>query len=138
MIADSEHTLGGVALPSGVRWVDRRNHPLVGQQLRRSLAGTIDSYSVAIDQGQPITLVIERPFSWIYEQRLADLRALSLVLDAQYVLSWTVDEVATEYTVIFDHSEVPAMEFRHIDTIGGLPSLIDRGLYEGTIHLLII
>lgn len=138
MITDSEHTLGGVALPSGTRWVDRRNHPLVGQQIRRALAGNIDSYSVAIDQGQPVTLSIERPFSWVYADRLDALRTLSLVLDAQHVLHWVWDETPTDYTIIFDHSEGPALEFNHIDTVDGTPSRIDRGLYEGTIRLLII
>ena len=137
------HTLAGVYLPANTRWLDRRQRSGVAQQVLYSLSGHVHVYTQPILEGQRITLSVELPYAVMYTDKYDELSALE-VPGAVFSFVWVdVDDLLVHtdnvYSVMFDYSQGPALDFTHIDTVGGVPEdRIDRGRYQGRIHLITV
>lgn len=139
------HLLGGVALPANIRWLDRRQVAGTAQQVRYALSGiAVHVYAQPQTVGRKITLDISREFGWLYTDKYTQLLALESP-GSLLTLRWVdVDEdtlvhTNNDYTVVLDYSSGPALDFTHIDRVGSITERrIDRGRYEGQIHLLTV
>ena len=134
------NTLAGISLPRGVAWPNRRQHPLIGQQLIRMLDGSIDQYAQANSGvGQLITLTIALPACYLTQAQYAALHAQAAIPGANYTLAWG-DYVnntwnTTNYIVIFDYQSGAAIDVtRFIGTVASEGGRIEY--FTGQINLL--
>lgn len=135
------NSLGGVALPRGVNWLNRYQHPVQGQTLIRMLDGGVDQYAQDNPMGRSIVLEIARPACYLSLAQMQSLQALEASVGTQYTLAWgdyTTSWATTNYTVIFDFSNGPAIsmspgEVKHVSSVGA-----DALIFEGTINLLTV
>ena len=146
-LPDSAHSLGTFIFPSGVKWIDRRQLFLVGQQVRRTLNGSIHIRAQRSLVGQPITLEIQFPNSWLYESKYQELKTLADIPGAQFTFTWQPEtqnpgSIITDpkptpetYLVMFRHNDAPALEFEHFDGQDGRTPL-DYDLWVGQVKLL--
>lgn len=136
-IPDSSNSIGGVVLPVQGVWADEIQWSPIGMVTRRPLSGALDIYYANLAGGRPITLSYQPPLSWMLPATVAALQALAESPGATYPLLW----FGTTYTVMFDHSQPPALSAELYTGPGGVmpsshPDDPTRLRYAVTIRLL--
>lgn len=134
------HSLAGIALPRGVVWPNRYQRQFIGQQLIRMLNGSIDQYAQANNGiGQPVTLQIALPASYLSQSQYDALQTKADVVGASYTLAWgDYSSVwsTTDYTVIFDFQQGAAIDVqRQIVRLSSAAGALTP-IYTGQINLL--
>lgn len=69
-------TLGGIALPNGLRWEDEYAWSAVVQSTEHTLTGALVVEEATKQAGRPITLVGGRTWAWVTRATLDSLRTL--------------------------------------------------------------
>ncbi|MBF0283144.1 MAG: hypothetical protein HQL51_01645 [Magnetococcales bacterium] len=119
-------SLGGVLLPEGLEWKDRRAWSPVVQEVTRTLSGKQVIFCGALVGGRPITLEAEDGVAWISALTVEALEALAAVPGAVYVLGWEGES----FNVMFRHHEPPAVDFS--------PIWPHHDLHVGTLKLMTV
>lgn len=135
----SRFMLAGQNLPVNVQWQDRYQQIAVGQDIRRALSGGIHVREQSVSQGQAITLVFEQGESYLTQLQYDTLLALSVATGTTYALVWGDWNgsvwTTLNYTVVFDHSNGPAMEFERSFPVWSGIAGAELHTWTGSIHL---
>lgn len=134
--------VGGIFLPEGVQWIDRASFPEVASTLRITQAGGVHAYMRPILVGRRITLVVEYPYSWLYDGKYDALRGLTGFSATPIDFKWEAlepgqDPVIETHSVLFANDNGPALDFRRF---AGERSRVpvNYDLWVGTIKLITV
>ena len=83
----THHTLGSVAVPRGMVWVDEFDWVPVERAMTYSVTGALLIDEAPRNAGRPITLVGEVDAGWVGRGVVAQLHALASAIDATYTLT---------------------------------------------------
>ncbi|MEZ2740309.1 hypothetical protein [Comamonas jiangduensis] len=98
----ASHFLNGIALPSGMLWVDEFAWAAAQRSVERSITGAQIIDVVPKVAGRPITLQGAQDQGWIRRATLLAVRALADVPGGQYPLMLATGE---QFTVMFAPEE---------------------------------
>lgn len=85
-MSTAHHTLGGVAVPRGMIWIDEHDWVPVEKSLEYSVTGALLIDAAVMQAGRPITLQGEESAGWIKRSTLQALQALASVPGTPYTL----------------------------------------------------
>jgi hypothetical protein len=94
----ASHFLNGIALPSGMLWVDEFTWVAAQRSVERSITGAQIIDVATKLAGRPITLQGAQDQGWIRRATLLGVRALADAPDGRYVLQLAGGE---QFTVMF-------------------------------------
>lgn len=97
--------LGGVVLPEGAIWRDRRQWSPVGQEVAPTIGGGMVIWSTRLSSGRPITIELTAEHAWVDTNTADALQRLADVPDAVYTMAWD----NTSRRVRFKHQDPPAL-----------------------------
>lgn len=117
-------SLGGVALPDGIQWVDQFRPHAVAQATARTIGGNLVVHAGGLTGGRPITLVAEENTAWIDQATLDGLFALANQPGEMFEFIHGFETIV----VMFAHHDGPAIEVE--------PLWPGHGLFTGTIKLI--
>lgn len=99
-------TLDGIALPTGLVWLDEFAVETVSQTVRRTLDGGLVVFYAGVRAGMPITLQSEADAGWLTRAQVNALAVRAASPGGVYVLQIR-DQV---FSVMFRHHDPPAFE----------------------------
>ena len=83
----THHTLGSIAVPRGMVWVDEFDWVPVERAMTYSVTGALLIDEAPRNAGRPITLVGEVDAGWVGRGVVVQLHALASATDATYTLT---------------------------------------------------
>lgn len=103
-------TLGGIELNPSLQWVNRDDSLSIAQTLRLTRGGGARIYQQRLFAGRPILLEANEETGWFTNEMRESILELADTMDQTFLFSF----FGEEYTVLFNHSEPPAVSFTKI------------------------
>lgn len=124
-------SIGSVILPDSLQWPDRFNYSPVAQSHALTLGGQLVTFESSLVAGRNITLEAVIDQGWLTKKQVDDLKLISDTIGNTYTLTYDTET----FTVIFDHSNGPAVNF---SLLVPRPNAQDTDYMIGTIKLLTV
>jgi hypothetical protein len=102
--------LGTLLLPDEAQWTDQNEWSPVNQATVQTLGGETIVFSQSLLNGRPITIDIQDGITWLDQDAVDAIQAMSLQAGATFSLIWDDDM----FTVMFRHHDPPAVSFKPI------------------------
>ena len=115
-------------LSGSLQWVNRYSWSPVALSTKRTLGGTLVTFSQQLSKGQPIQLVANEETGWFTKVMVDAITTLSSQVGSQF----TFDFHGETHTVMFDHTNGSAISFAPL--VRKVPH-VGTDYFIGTINL---
>jgi len=124
-------TLGGITLPSQIVWANQFQKDPIAQDIKRTLGGGLVVTEQTLTEGRPIILQATQDQGWFTKAQVVAVEELASIVTTSYTLVFGSET----FTVIFNHSQPPAVSF---SPLVWRANSADTDYFVGTIKLLTV